>query len=115
MKKRIDASKPGVFGSLLLKFCTNPGLCSIILGAAWDKCGFTQNQNGKVYVFSLSTDLPCPYVETLFNEQIKKASLTSDEAKPCRGPELSAPAFDSHFKQLKAHYGSQVSTSKLVD
>ena len=65
--------------------------------------------------FSFSIDLPCPFAETLYNAHIKKASLTSDEAKPCRGPELSAPAFDSHFKQLKAHYGSQVSTSKLVD
>ena len=30
-----------------------------------------------------------------------------------RGPELSAPAFDSHFKQLKAHYGGQVQPSAL--
>ena len=35
-RRQSDASKPGVFGSLLLKLCSNPGLCSIILGAAWD-------------------------------------------------------------------------------
>ena len=65
-RRRSDASKSGVFGSLLLKLCPNPGLCSIILGAAWDKCGFTQNQNGKVCVFHFQSTCPVPVHRGLY-------------------------------------------------
>ena len=77
----------------MFKFCANPRLCSIILGAAWSKRWLSQDQNGKV----------------------AKAICTNLEPDSFlfRGPELSAPAFDSHFKQLKAHYGGQVKPKAL--
>ena len=37
-----------IFGVFLFKFCANPRLSSIILGAAWSKRWLSQNQNGKV-------------------------------------------------------------------
>ena len=43
----------------------------------------------------------------LFWEQ-PGVNVGSHKIRISRGPELSAPAFDSHFKQLKAHYGGQV-------
>jgi len=43
----------------------------------------------------------------LFWEQ-PGVNVGSHKIRMARGPELSAPAFDSHFRQLKAHYGGQV-------
>ena len=43
----------------------------------------------------------------LFWEQ-PGVNVGSHKIRMARGPELSAPAFDSHFRQLKAQYGSQV-------
>ena len=40
-------------------------------------------------------------------------NVGSHKIRMSRGPELSAPAFDSHFKQLKALYGSQVIVNLL--
>ena len=39
------------------------------------------------------------------NGKVEKAICTNTDLHSCvfRGPELSAPAFDSHFNQLKAH------------
>jgi phosphatidylinositol-bisphosphatase len=49
----------------------------------------------------------------LFWEQ-PGVNVGSHKIRMARGPELSAPAFDSHFRQLKAHYGGQVGLVVMV-
>ena len=102
-RRRSDASKSGVFGSLLLKLCSNPGLCSIILGAAWDKCGFTQNQNGKVCVFQFQLTCPTPLLKHFFNEQMRW-NLAGDLSSQLL---LSTPTLNNWKLTMEARWAPQ--------